>query len=134
MSDLQFYTEAGACDITCEVATDLSAKQYCAVKINTSEQAVISGAHEKSVGILQDAPNGSSKVTAGTVRVGGVSLVKLGGSVAAMDFLTPDSSGYLVKAATAGYDFVAKALSSGDSGDLIAAIVCHGEVEGADAS
>lgn len=134
MADLQFSTDMGACDINVETASDLSALQYCAMQIDTSEQAVKAGNHAKGVGILQNKPNGSSRVDVAQIRVAGVSKVLLGGTVAAGDFLTPDSNGAFVKAATAGYDYLAKALTSGDSGDKIAAIVCHGEVEGSDAS
>lgn len=134
MADLTVSSEMGACDLSIENITDLSAKLYCAVKINTSSQCVVSGAGEKSAGILQNAPNGSSRTAIALVRVSGTSMVLLGGTVAFGDFLKPDSSGFLVKAASAGNDYIVKALSAGQSGDQILAVICHGEVEGSDAS
>jgi hypothetical protein len=112
-------------DISVETATDLSAKQYLFVKIDTNERLVLSGSGDSSTGILQDTPLGTSTVpVAAKVRVLGASKLILGGTVSAGDFLKPDSSGKGV-AISGGDQASAKALSDGVSGDKIAVLIVH---------
>ncbi len=63
-----------AVKITLPAGADLSAKQYYFVKINTSAQAVLcSGATDKPIGVLQNAP--TSGQAAEITVVGGTKIV-----------------------------------------------------------
>jgi len=133
MADITLVTNAGAIDLSRPCNTDLSSKQYYAVKHDTSEEVVISGANNKSLGILQNAPNGSSNEAIAVVRISGVSKAKLGEAVIFGNFLTPTSTGTLEVCDAAGEEYICKSLTSGDSADLASVLVCHGEVEASDA-
>ena len=67
--------------VTFNVASDLSSKQYFAVKIDADRRvAIASAAGAPIAGILQDAPNGSSTATVGSVKMLGTSFAISGGT------------------------------------------------------
>jgi hypothetical protein len=80
-----------------KVATDLSTKQYYAVKASADRTvALASVAGADIVGILQDAPNGSSTATVGAVKCLGISLAIAGGTCTVGGLLTVTSAGKFV--------------------------------------
>lgn len=63
------------------VASDLSAKQFYAVKIDADRRVAIASVAGAAIGgILQDAPNGSSTATVGAVKMLGTSFAIAGGT------------------------------------------------------
>ncbi len=77
-----------------KVATDLSSKQYYAVKMSADRTvALASVAGADIAGILQDKPNGSSTATVGAVKTLGVSLAIGGGTCTVGGLLTVTSAG-----------------------------------------
>jgi len=134
MADITAVPDTSEFDISLPTITDLSAKQYHFVKIDTNEQVVICGANDKNAGILQNAPLGTStSKKIAIVRTGGLSKLKIAETVAFGKFLTPTADGDGEVCDAAGEEYGAKALTSGEDNDLIAVIVCHGEVEATDA-
>lgn len=83
-------TQGYGVDITMIAGADLSAKQYCAVKLNSSGNIVAAGAGEDAVGILQTKPTSGQ---AGTVRISGVSKMVAGGSITAGSRVASDANG-----------------------------------------
>ena len=64
-----------------KVATDLSAKQFFAVKIDADRRVALASAAGAAIaGILQDAPDGSSTATVGSVKMLGTSFAISGGT------------------------------------------------------
>ncbi len=93
-------------DITLVAGADLSASQFLAVKLNSSGRAVLAGAGEDAVGVLQ------SKAGAGlpvTVRVAGITKFIAGDAIAAGARVASDADG---KAKTA----VAASVNTSDAG------------------
>ena len=128
MSDITLMTEEGKIDMSRPTATDLSSSQYYIVKHDASEEVVLAGAADSALGVLQNAPDGSTNEATAQVRVQGITKVKAAASIVFGDYITPDASGLAV-VATAGQEFMAKALGSGDSGDLLAVLLVYGEVD-----
>lgn len=133
MADISLAPENTNDDISRPTSANLSAKQYHVVKHNTSESVVISGANEKSLGILQNKPDGSSVEDVAVVRTGGLSKAIISETVAFGKFLTPDADGKLEVCDAANEEYIAVALTSGEAGDLILVRIQHGEVTASDA-
>lgn len=134
MADHTLAPETTWGDLTFQCETDLSAKQYHFVKLDSSEKVVAAGANDKTLGILQNVPNGSSTAPAmAVVRVLGFSKLKLAETVAFGNFLTPTSTATGEVCDAAGEEFGARALTSGEASDLALVELCHGEVEATDA-
>lgn len=106
---------------------DLTAKQFCFVKPGTAEGSMVAAvAGNKTVGILQDAPNTGEH---GAVAVqGGGAKLKLGGTVAAGDYLKSDANGAGVVATVDKDEYGAKADVAGVSGDIIGVEVVQGQM------
>lgn len=115
-------TEEALQRISMPVASDLSAKQFLFVKLDSSGNAVVAGDGEAASGVLQDKPDGSSVATAGMVGIAGVTMITYGGNVTAGDYLTSDTNGKAVKAGTGDY-INGKAMVSGASGDVGSALL-----------
>lgn len=134
MADLTLINDEGKVEVSLPTQSDLSALQYHYVKLDTSELVVACGLNEKPLGILQDAPAGSStSEKTATVRIGGMSKLAISETVSAGKFLTSTAASKGEVADAAGEEYGARALSSGESGDTIAVIICFGEVEASDA-
>lgn len=112
--------------LTLLAGADLSAKQYYAVKVNSSGAAVLSGAGEQAIGLLQGAPTSGQ---AAEITTEGVSKGILGGSVTAGQNLMADASGKLVTQ-TGTNASIGIALVSGSSGDLCSVYVTAGSGSG----
>lgn len=106
---------------------DLSARQFHCVKLNASGHAVLSGAGENALGILQDKP-GLGQV--GAVCGLGKSMAVLGAIVTPGQNLTPDADGRLVPA-TGNDAVVAVAAESGSAGDICSVYVLSRATSGA---
>ena len=111
--------------VSFRAASDLSAKQYFAVKMtSTAGAADLAGAGEGD-GILINTP--ASGELADVVLLGGAK-VKLGGTVTRGQFGKSDAAGKLV-AATANNDkYIVKFLDSGVNGDIVDVLVISGFV------
>lgn len=133
MADITLAPENTNDDISRPTNSNLSAKQYHAVKHDTSEEVVIAGANEKCLGILQNDPNGSSDEATAIVRTGGLSKAIISETVAFGKFLTPDADGKLEVCDAANEEYIAVALTSGEANDLILVRIQHGEVTASDA-
>lgn len=82
-----------------EAGADLSASQYCFVKINSSGQlAVASDGGADAVGVLQDAPAAAGRVARYDHQ--GVTRVKAGGTLAAGADFSCDAAGKAVAVGT----------------------------------
>lgn len=103
-------------DFSYPAGSDLSASQYCFVKVSSAVLALC-GRGDKGVGVLQDGPSASGR--AGRVRPFGVTKVVLGGTVTNGQDLVSDASGKAVNASSADNAYMGIALDSGVSGDVI---------------
>lgn len=115
-------------DITREVATDLTGKEYYFGK-DSSGLLVLAGAGEKALGIIQEGVLGtttSRKIT--RVRTSGISRLKLAGTVSVGSWIKSDSDGKGVATTTDHDVYNAQALSDGVAGDIIAVKVITGTV------
>ena len=104
-------------DDSYKAAADLSAKRWYFVKLSAAETVNVTTADtDIPIGILQDKPD-----TAGDsakVRIEGLSLLKLGGTVTRNTYIMSHTDGTGI-AATNNKPAAALALQSGVSGDLI---------------
>jgi len=101
-------------NITLIAGQDLSTKQYYAVKVDTNGQAVLAGAGENSVGVVQNVPASGQTATVMTL---GISPVVYGASITAGSNVTPDANGKVVTAG--GSDAVLGiALESGNADEV----------------
>lgn len=90
---------------------DLSAKQYYALQLTTTETVTLADATVRAVGILQNDPASGE---AASVCLLGISKAVTDGNAAAiacMDSLAPDANGKLVKTTTDNDEAVAVALA-----------------------
>jgi hypothetical protein len=121
--------------VSLPAGADLTTKQFLAIKVNSSAQAVVAGAGEFAIGILQNKPASGQ---AATVAYGGISKALAGGNVTAGMTVAADSTGKLVNAAEAvvntsdagaasdavvASNVIGVALASGVSGDVIPVLV-----------
>lgn len=113
-------TKAVGTDISFVAGADLSAKQFCGVKVNSSGLAVAANATDlNQVGVIQNNPASGQ---AATVRIAGVTKAKAGGTVAAGDRVTTDANGAFV-AATTGKQVMGVALTGAASGDVFTVLL-----------
>ena len=112
------FEELGKC-ITRPAGSDLSAKQYTFMTINSSGQLATTGNNLDSDGVLQDKPAAQGR--GGTIMVGvGITKITAGAAFAVGDYLSSDAAGKAVKAATGDY-ILGKALESATvAGDVVA--------------
>lgn len=106
--------------LTLVAAGDLSAKQFCAVGVNSAGRAAIADADDQVIGIVQNNPAAGQ---AANVAYGGVSKAKLGGTVAAGARVTSNASGEIVAATTGGDSVIGVALTGGASGEIVSILV-----------
>ena len=123
MADIYTAPEVLDNDLSQPTDTNLSALQYTAVKLDSGELVVAAGAGEQALGILQNAPNGSSKRAIAQVRVLGLSRAKAGGSITFGAWLKADGSGEMVVTTTNLDKCVGMALTSADDGDIFLMLV-----------
>jgi len=119
--------EVNIFDMPMKAAGDLSAKQYYGMKVSADFTVTTAGAADAAlIGILQNKPAAAGR--SASVRKVGISKVVLGGTVAAGDRLTTDSSGKLIKTTTSNNRYCAIAIEGGDSGDTVSAVMEFGYV------
>jgi len=94
--------------------TDLSTKQYYAVSINSTGEAVVAGAASTKPYILGNKPSVAGQPA--EVIYSGVCPVVCGGTVTAGDSVKTDSSGKIVTA-SAGNSAIGVALTGGASNE-----------------
>ena len=100
---------------------DLSAKQFFALEIATDGDVELADATtDAPVGILLNKPSAGE---AAEIIHSGVSKAKVGGTVAAGDFLGPDTDGMLIAVTADTKTYCARALQAGVDGDVIDVIV-----------
>lgn len=87
--------------ISGEAAADLSAKQYRFVKMDTAGQYNVAGDGGEIDGISQNDPDAQGKAL--TVGTDGISKLEAGGTVAIGDYISSDSVGRGVVAASADF-------------------------------
>ena len=107
---------------------DLSSYKFCFVKIETDEQHInVCGTKgEQSVGILMNAPDAAGKIAEVAIPGGGA-LLKLGGTVSAMEQIITSASATGIVPDAAGQAIMAQALDDGVLGDVIAVNVVFAE-------
>lgn len=110
---------------TYRAAGDLSAKQYYAVKLSTSndEDVAIAGAGEVAIGILSNTPIDNELAD---VTVFGTTKAKVGASVTRGNFLKVTTDGSLIPVASDKDYYVARALTGAAIGDIIPVLVAPG--------
>lgn len=108
--------EEGLQKVTVPAGSDLSTHQYKFVTVNSSGQLALTGDGAEADGVLQDKPDAAGN--AGTVAWGGVTKVKLGGTVTAGDDIASGANGVGVIAAT-GDVVNGRAMASGVNNDII---------------
>jgi len=106
------YTQSGR--LTRKAAADLSALQFTCVKLDTNGNLVAAtAATDKIIGLLENAPTLNQYGDVLLRNASGTGKAKLGGTVAAGDYLTSDASGRLITTVTAGNEIVGRATRAG---------------------
>lgn len=113
-----------------KAASDLSAKQFYAVKLTAADTVdIAAAATDRCVGLLQDAPKSGA---GGSVQVLGIAKGSSDGSgtaIAVGDLVGPNTSGQLVKKATADYNAMGIAMdASSAAGTIIRVLLQPGLV------
>ena len=113
--------------LTC--VTDLSAKQFCFVKLSADYTVAIATDDTLAIGVLQNNPLGTStsRMACTVAGVGSVTKLKLAGTVTYGQKLVVDNStGAAVATSEADDPICAIALEGGSSGNYIAAYIIGG--------
>lgn len=84
-------------NITLPAGANLSENQYFAVTVDSESNAVLAGAGEVAIGILQNDPNEDE---AATIMTYGLTKAVFGDTVANGAIVTPDADGKLVTSTT----------------------------------
>jgi len=103
-------------------SADLSASQFCWMKVDGNGNLALPSAGGDADGILQDKPNALGQQ--GELAISGVSKVVVGaGGVTAGDLLQVTAAGAVITAATTGHKIVGRALATGAAGVLIPMLI-----------
>lgn len=110
---------------TVTIDSDLSAKQYHFVDFDATDENVVNLVEDAaSFGfVLIEGVDGSTTAGRGAIAVGGITQIKIGGTVAAGDSLTATTAGVAITTTTDGDRAGLIALEGGASGDIITALV-----------
>ena len=98
---------------------DLSSSQYCIVKLSSGNVVLAAAGTDFALGVLANAPKQNDIADVVGRNSHGTFKVLLGGTVAAGDTLSSDSSGHAVTDTTAGHETLGIALEAGVSGQII---------------
>jgi hypothetical protein len=105
---------------------DLSAGRYKFVKISAAQTVALTGAGERAIGVLTNAPDAAGKPA--SVRILGTVEVMCGAAVAAGNLLKSDANGKAINASVANDDFFGIALEAATAdGDIIEALLVTGQ-------
>ena len=117
--------------VTYEVATDLSSKQYFAVKISADRTVALASVAGAAIGgILQDAPNGGTTATVGSVKSLGYSFAISGGTCTVGARGTVTTAGKFVDETGSDKDAaVIFVEGSTTDGDRIVVLLIHAHIE-----
>ncbi len=124
---LQLVQQQDWGDITVPVNSDLSTKQFYFVKLDSNGYLVSCGAGDLALGVLQDAPDGT-KVTIGTVRIAGVSMVQTSAGFTTQSFAKSDTNGLATPVTTNKDQYNGRVLGTVTSGDLAAMVLTAGSI------
>lgn len=103
---------------------DLSASQFCAVKlVNASgtAQAAVATQNDRTIGVLQNDPDAQGR--AATVAVNGVTKAKAGAAITAGAALTVDNTGRVITVASSTEFEIGIALKSAGAANEIIPIL-----------
>ena len=106
--------------ISCIVNADMTSKQYYIVKGSTTSVALCT-AGVQPFGVLQDTPAASGRP--GKVGISGVSKVVAGAAITAGAYVSSDSSGKAVTAASADFALGIARTAAGADGDVISVLL-----------
>jgi hypothetical protein len=106
--------------ISCIVNADMTSKQYYIVKGSTTSVALCT-AGVQPLGVLQDTPAASGRP--GKVGISGVSKVVAGAAITAGAYVSSDSSGKAVTAASADFALGIARTAAGADGDVISVLL-----------
>lgn len=123
-------------NISVPAGADLSAKQNHFVKINSSGAAVVAGAGEAAIGVLQNDPTSGQTAA---VQVSGIAKIKAGASITAGAVIAVNADGEAVTAtkgtvnttdtsstdAVVGSNVMGIAIEGGAENDVIAVLLTH---------
>ena len=87
--------------ITVPAGSDLSAKQFYFVDVNSSSQLAVCGTGLPGIGVLQDKPAAAARP--GAVAISGKVKVAVGGTVTAGQYVSADSTGRAVNAVSGDF-------------------------------
>jgi len=123
--------QAGGTLITLPASADLSASQFCAVKVDTSGQAALAQGNaavpDQIIGILQNKPTAAGRPA--IIQINGVSKAKAGGALATIGVKVSSTSAGELVAAVATDILVGVLLSAaGADNDIVDVIIQIGEV------
>jgi hypothetical protein len=104
-------------------SADLSASQYCFMKIATGKIAVASDGGADAVGVLQDKPSAANH--AGSIAYGGTTKVLAGGSFSSGARVSCDGSGKAVAVGT-GDTALGTAIADGSNGLITSILLDRG--------
>lgn len=109
-------------------AADLSASQFCFVKVTAAYTVnITTAATDFAIGVLQNKPNAAGQPA--QIARDGISKIKAGAAVAAGDRLTSDATGRGITTVTAGNRYHAIALeAAGAANQLISAVLVNGTI------
>jgi hypothetical protein len=115
------FEDPGKC-ISLPATGDLSASQFCFVKLSSGSIALCSTGQE-AIGVLQDDPAASGRV--GSICISGISKVKAGGTLTAGQNVGSDSTGRAITPATGGY-ILGKVLEAAAANEIVACLLVRG--------
>ena len=112
-------------------SADISAYQYCNVKLDAATTCVYSGAGERAVGVLLNEPESGE---AADIMLVGVCMMVVDGNAGAISigsYLESDAAGKGVATTTDTDELVGMALAASTAaGDIIPVVLMHGTLAG----
>lgn len=110
------YEEVMKC-VTRPASADLSASQYCFVKLDSNGKLALCGSGDLAFGVLQDKPDAANR--AGRVCIDGVTKVVVGGSITLGTTVVSDASGRAVASGSGDANTNGVSITGGGSaGDI----------------
>jgi len=112
-------------------SADISAYQYCNVKLDAATTCTFAGAGERAVGVVLNAPESGE---AADIMVSGVCMMVVDGNAGGISvgsYLTSDAAGKGVATTTDTHQLVGMALAASTAaGDIIPVVIMHGTLAG----